>query len=92
MDPAHRTALGAVLSMGSHELKSCKFQKTRLRAVARPIAPVTCSQSDNSTLADPPNDHPSLTRAPCSMLCGIPPGARALTTEFPPHPWTLARV
>jgi hypothetical protein len=31
----------------------------------------------NSTLADLPGDHPSLTRAPSSMYWGIAPGARS---------------
>jgi hypothetical protein len=43
--------------------------------------------SRNTTLADPPGGHPSLTRAPSFMYWGIAPGA--LTVEFPPPLRTL---
>jgi pimeloyl-ACP methyl ester carboxylesterase len=44
-------------------------------------------KSDNSTLADAPNGHPSLARAVLHVM--VHSARRALTTEFPPHPWTL---
>ena len=84
-DEPGRRGRGTAFAVAPPPLRLAGNRTRRSSAAARP-APFSLGhrvlgrhgvKHRNSTLADLPGDHPSLTRAPSSMYCGIPPGARS---------------